>query len=133
MYALFETKSQWYIYGISLPLSNSVCTYNAIKIATYCITLHVIQIKKSYSITFTWIAGHNWERRRRHLFMFLSRIKESHHFDGTGAVTRCGPGSDNSGSKGEVQHTVDRLLKNATKCNNFIIFSIIENLRNNQY
>jgi hypothetical protein len=26
VYTLFEPKSQWYIYGISLPLSNSVGT-----------------------------------------------------------------------------------------------------------
>jgi hypothetical protein len=63
-----------------------------------------------------------------------SRI-EQHHFNGAGAVMRCGSGYS---SKLVVQHTVGRLIKkNVTNCNNFLLFpftfisgSIIKSIRN---
>jgi hypothetical protein len=59
--------------------------------------------------------------------VLLSRSrKEPHHFGRAraGALTRY-----DFSSKADVQHTVDRLLKNVTKCNNFILFLFLSTVQ----
>jgi hypothetical protein len=48
---------------------------------------------------------------------------EPHHFDGAGAVTRCGSGPGSNGSKLNVLHK--RIIKNDTTFNSFVLFLFI--------